>query len=101
MREDRIKILPISKKDNSVIWGEDGNMELIRLPKNHANSLIHGKDKVLSFFVDGPDSTIKNKVKEIFDKFGLLDQEREELIKELERSLYCVCFSGDCKYLGV
>jgi len=104
LREDRIKILPISENDNSVIWGEDGNMELIRLPKNHENSLIHGKDGVLSFFSEGKDSIRDDNVKYIYhgllQSYEFLEKERGGIIKELERSLYCMSFSGDCRFLG-
>jgi len=34
------------------------------------------------------------------DKLERLEQEREIMLKELQGSLYCQCFSGDCKYLG-
>jgi hypothetical protein len=100
-RVERMMHLLIVEKDNSFIWGEDENMELIRLPKRYERVLIQGKDKVLTFFSDGPDQAIENKVLQIHRRFRLLEQERDYMIKELERSLYCMSFSGDCRYLGI
>jgi|LDZT01.1.fsa_nt_gi hypothetical protein len=99
-REERIKILPILEDGDSAIWGEDGYIELIRVPKGHSSSLIQGKENALSLLLDGPDATINNKAKYIIDKTQFLEKERYDLIQELDRSLYSKCFSGDCKYLG-
>lgn len=99
-RKERIKILPILEGRDSAIWGEDGNIELIRVPKSHSSSLIQGKEKALSLLLDGPDVSIYNKAKYIIDKTLFLEKERSDLIRELDRSLYSICFSGDCKYLG-
>jgi hypothetical protein len=97
--EDRVEILPVTEKDNSIIWGEDGEMELIRVPKKDSNSLKRGKEKAVLLFLEGSPNIedIKNK---IFKNFRSLEKERAQIIKELDRSLYCQCYSGECRYLG-
>lgn len=96
--EDRVKNLPIMEKDNSVIWGKDDDMELIRVPKKDSNSLHQGKDSAVLLFLKGSDNI--NRIRgNIFKCNKLLEQEREQLIKELEKSLYCQLFSGKCRYL--
>jgi 5'-methylthioadenosine/S-adenosylhomocysteine nucleosidase len=97
--EDRVKSLPIVEKDNSVIWGKDEDMELIRVPKNDLNRLLEGKNGFIKFFSEETDeiNILKNN---IYEKVKSLKQEREYIIKELKLSLCCESYSGDCRYLG-
>lgn len=96
--ENYVKNLHVTEKDNSVVWGKDEYIELIRMPKKYRDVLDQGMQKAVSIYLIGSEDInfIKNN---IFNESRSLDKEREELLKELEQSLYCRLFSGVCRYL--
>jgi hypothetical protein len=97
--EEDIKKSYLSEMGNSVSWGRGWIMELIRVPKSYSSSLGQGIEKAAAFFSEGSETTI-DLVQNIFDKYKLLEREKKLILDELNRSLYCQCFSGDCRYLG-
>jgi hypothetical protein len=97
--EERVRNLPVTVYGNSILWGQDRDMELMRVPSDYLDSLNQGKENAIAFFFNRSE-TINDKVKNIFRKFEVLITQKEDLIEELNRSLYCQCFSGNCRYLG-
>lgn len=95
-----IDFLPLVEKGESIIWGDDfTGPHLLRIPKKDKDILMNGMDRALAAISD-PSTEISNGIIEIADRLKRLDQEREYMLKELQSSLYCQCFSGDCRYLG-
>jgi len=90
---------PLFEKGDSIIWGDLPGPQLLRIPRKDKDILVQGMDRALAF-IDNPPPEIKKGISEIADKLKLLDQEKENMLKELKSSLYCQCFSGDCRYLG-
>jgi hypothetical protein len=99
---DELPKITLIEKEDSIVWGYPDfydDYQLLRIPKKDKDILMRGKDQAISFFISPPPG-IKNELSKMFDGLKQLYQEREELLEELERSLYCQCFSGDCRYLG-
>jgi len=100
---DRIKAMGLIEEDDSVIWGEHkywhDSIQFLRVPKKDINTLFMGMDRAVEFIVN-PSPYFNNMVKEIAGRLKQLDQDKENILKDLKRSLYCQCFSGDCIYLG-
>jgi hypothetical protein len=102
--EELIKEMPLIEKGNSLLWGFEPenwppSIQILRLPKRDKEAFMRGKDQAISYFIHPP-SEIRNKVSELGRELKRLGQERENMLKELKRLLYCQCFSGDCRYLG-
>jgi hypothetical protein len=109
MVKDRLNEMLIFGEDDSVIWGEDNTIfdrypyperwECIRVPAKDIESLKKGKDEATSFFsVLTPE--IDRSINEIVERMIRLEDERKAIMDELQDSLYCKSFQGECKYLG-
>ncbi|MCX6668823.1 MAG: hypothetical protein NTV25_03330 [Methanothrix sp.] len=94
---------PLIESGDSIIWGYLESLiphyQLLRIPKREKDTLMQNKGRA-NAFITNPPTEINDGIREIADKLKQLDQERENILKELKSSLYCQCFSGDCRYLG-
>ena len=109
MVKDRLNEMIIFKENDSAIWGEDNTIferypyperwECIRVPAKDIESLKKGKDEATSFFpVLTPE--IDRSINEIVERMIRLEDKRKAIMDELQDSLYCKSFQGECKYLG-
>jgi len=94
---------PLLESGDSIIWGhpeaQSPCWQLLRIPKRDKDAFMQGKERTIAF-ITHPPPEIKSGIRELADKIERLDQERENMLKELQSSLYCQCFSGECRYLG-
>lgn len=93
-----IKSMDFIEIGDSILGGCSGYIKYIMVPKKDRDVLTQGKDKAASYLLHPP-AEIDKKAEAIMKKIALLYREREYMIKELERSIYCLSFSGDCRYL--
>jgi len=109
MLEDRLHNMILFEKEESIIWGETKDVfkripcierwECIRVPKKDIDTLRKCIDKPISVFTESSPE-MEETIASIIAEVHQLEQHREHLIKELQDSLYCKIFLGDCKYLG-
>jgi hypothetical protein len=94
---------PLLENGDSIIWGhpeiQSPCCQLLRIPKSDKDAFMQCKERMIAF-ITHPPIEINDGIREIADKMKQLGQEREAILKELKSSLYCQCFSGDCRYLG-
>ena len=105
----RIQDMIFINRADSVFWGETGDMarklganerlECICVPKSDLDAIKGVKKQVVSCF-RRPPAKIESLSDDIIKKVIQLSKERDGMLNELEHSLYCLSFSGDCKYLG-
>jgi hypothetical protein len=95
--------IPIIGGNSSLIWGYPdyyGDFyQLMRIPQKDQAIFIECKDKAISYIL-WPPIDAGERIKEIGERVRNLDLEKEAILNELKSSLYCQCFSGDCRYLG-
>jgi hypothetical protein len=95
--------IPITEENGSLVWGYPSYYadfyQLMRIPQKDRAILMERKDDVIIYIICPP-SDVSERIKQIGEKLKNLDLEREAILKELKSSLYCQCFSGDCRYLG-
>jgi hypothetical protein len=89
---------PIVEKGNYVLWGEV--ISYLRVPIKDRALLEAGVPKFLAFFKNIPDSEFMVMAENIIAKVDTLDNEREHILRELERAKLYASFPGECQYLG-
>jgi hypothetical protein len=94
---------PLLENGDSIIWGHPEIQvpccQLLRIPNKDKDAFLLGKQRAMAF-ITHPPPEIESGIRKIADKMKQLGQEREAILKELKSSLYCQCFSGECRYLG-
>jgi hypothetical protein len=107
--KDRLSDMIIFEKEDSIIWGETEEIfnkgpyiklwECIRVPKKDIDILRKSIYKAISVYAE-PTSEMEKTIAAIIAEVDQLEQDREYLRGELQDSLYCKIFLGECKYLG-
>ena len=84
-----------------IIWEIKGTDAFIVVPKEKREALVLGIEdfkKLLEDIVALPH--LINPGKEIIKKIAVMQNSKDNMIKELEDALFYASFQGDCKYLS-
>jgi hypothetical protein len=107
---DRLSNMIIFEKDDFAIWGETKEIfykgqfigplwKCIRVPKKDIEILRQGKDEAISILTE-KNPEIDKSINSIIAVVEQLDKDQDYLTNQLNDSLFCKIFLGDCKYLG-
>jgi hypothetical protein len=95
---DRYEDDPIIDKGSSTQWGDSAVH--VRVPKDLRPILAEGVNQFRAFFENIERSEFMKRDEDIIERVETLQQERDNMIRELDLLLYHSSFPGDCNYLS-